>query len=298
MIPMTVTMKSMTGFGRAQFENEAVKITCEIKSLNGKYLEADIRLPRVFADLDAPMRRMLSELLERGTLSVTYQIKWLKPSSENQEIVINFDAAQNYLTALKSLSNELGVELHDPMREILKLPDLIGMGEREISSETKQHIVDVTKMAALELDKFRQTEGQATAKKLTEFLNSIESDLFVVEGYEGDRREAIRERVYGNVLEYISQDAIDQNRLEQEVLIYLDKYDIAEEKQRLGQHIDFFRQSLKSEPKGRKLNFISQEMGREMNTMGVKSNFFPMQQAVVGMKEKLEQIKEQVLNIV
>jgi uncharacterized protein (TIGR00255 family) len=184
------------------------------------------------------------------------------------------------------------------MREILKLPDLIGMGEREISSETKQHIVDVTKMAALELDKFRQTEGQATAKKLTEFLNSIESDLFVVEGYEGDRREAIRERVYGNVLEHISQDAIDQNRLEQEVLIYLDKYDIAEEKQRLGQHIDFFRQSLKSEPKGRKLNFISQEMGREMNTMGVKSNFFPMQQAVVGMKEKLEQIKEQVLNIV
>jgi uncharacterized protein (TIGR00255 family) len=187
--------------------------------------------------------------------------------------------------------------LNDPIREVLKVPDVMGVGEREISDEFKAEIVKVTLEAAKNLDVFRAIEGQATADKLKELIESISDDVLLIENHEDNRRESLRERIYGNVLEHIKEHNVDENRLEQEILLYLDKWDIAEEKQRLGQHLDFFIRSLKEEPKGRKLNFIAQEMGREMNTLGVKSNYFPMQECAVRMKEKLEQIKEQVLNI-
>ncbi len=284
----------MTGFGRAYSENEKWNISCEIKALNGRYFEADIRLPKYLNELDSKIRRSLSEMLERGTLTVTYNIKTTDAPSK---ISVNVALAKEYLNALNELSTQLGLTLNDPIREVLKVPDVMGVGEREISDEFKAEIVKVTLEAAKNLDVFRAIEGQATADKLKELIESISDDVLLIENHEDNRRESLRERIYGNVLEHIKEHNVDENRLEQEILLYLDKWDIAEEKQRLGQHLDFFIRSLKEEPKGRKLNFIAQEMGREMNTLGVKSNYFPMQECAVRMKEKLEQIKEQVLNI-
>ena len=286
--------KSMTGFGRSQSENERWTIICEIKALNGRYFEADIRLPKYLNELDSKIRRALSDLLERGTLTVTYSIKSNETPSR---ISVNTDLAKEYLNALTHLGGSLGLELNDPLREILKVPDVLGVGEKEISDEFKEEIINVTLEAAKKLDEFRSIEGQATASKLKELIQSISNDVLIIEDQEGNRREALRERIYGNVLEHIKEQNVDENRLEQEILLYLDKWDIAEEKQRLSQHLDFFIRTLQEEPKGRKLNFIAQEMGREMNTLGVKSNYFPMQECAVRMKEKLEQIKEQVLNL-
>lgn len=284
----------MTGFGRAQSENDKWTIICEIKALNGRYFEADIRLPKYLNELDSKLRRALSEYLERGTITVTYNIK---TNDAPSKISVNTDLAKEYLEALNHLGGTLGLELSDPMREILKVPDVMGVGEREISDEFKEEIIKITLEAAGKLDEFRMVEGQATAQKLKQLVESISDDVLLIEHQEDNRREALRERIYGNVLEHIKEQNLDENRLEQEILLYLDKWDIAEEKQRLSQHLDFFIRTLREEPKGRKLNFIAQEMGREMNTLGVKSNFFPMQECAVRMKEKLEQIKEQVLNL-
>ncbi len=284
----------MTGFGRAQSENDKWTIICEIKALNGRYFEADIRLPKYLNELDSKLRRALSEYLERGTITVTYNIK---TNDAPSKISVNTDLAKEYLEALNHLGGTLGLELSDPMREILKVPDVMGVGEREISDEFKEEIIKITLDAAGKLDEFRMVEGQATAQKLKQLIESISDDVLLIEHQEDNRREALRERIYGNVLEHIKEQNLDENRLEQEILLYLDKWDIAEEKQRLSQHLDFFIRTLREEPKGRKLNFIAQEMGREMNTLGVKSNFFPMQECAVRMKEKLEQIKEQVLNL-
>jgi len=287
----------MTGFGRAVIENEHIKATCEIKALNGRYFEADIRLPKFLYEIDATIRRMLSEKLERGTITCIYNIKLVDEQNAAQEIQVNEILAKKYLNALLSLSASLNVELNDPFREIIKVPEVIGTADKEISEDIKNEIIQLTMMAADNLIKFREIEGIATGEKLMQLVQSISHDLIVVENEEDARKEALKERIYGNLREHIQENMIDQNRMEQEILIYLDKWDIAEEKQRLTQHVNYFIQSLKTEPKGRKLNFIAQEMGREMNTMGVKSNYFPMQQAVVQMKEKLEQIKEQVLNL-
>ena len=284
----------MTGFGRAQSENDKWTIICEIKALNGRYFEADIRLPKYLNELDSKLRRALSEYLERGTITVTYNIK---TNDAPSKISVNTDLAKEYLEALNHLGGTLGLELSDPMREILKVPDVMGVGEREISDEFKEEIIKITLDAAGKLDEFRMVEGQATAQKLKQLIELISDDVLLIEHQEDNRREALRERIYGNVLEHIKEQNLDENRLEQEILLYLDKWDIAEEKQRLSQHLDFFIRTLREEPKGRKLNFIAQEMGREMNTLGVKSNFFPMQECAVRMKEKLEQIKEQVLNL-
>ena len=176
--------------------------------------------------------------------------------------------------------------------------EVIQTGERVVEDEVKKAIVDLTLQAADRLVQFRKEEGKATGEKLRSLVESIQGDLNEVSAHEEPRKQGLRDRIYGQLAEHVSSDLKDNHRFEQEILMYLDKWDIAEEKQRLQQHLDYFKSCLQKEPFGRKLNFIAQEMGREMNTMGVKSNYFPMQQAVVQMKEKLEQIKEQVLNIV
>jgi uncharacterized protein (TIGR00255 family) len=278
---MAGKIRSMTGFGRAFVENDALSASCEIKALNGRYFEADIRLPRYFNEVDPMLRRLLGEKLERGTISCSYNIKFKTEGGAAQSIVVNQEAAKNYLAILTDLSQNLGVEIHDVFREVIKSPEVITYAEREISDDIKKQIVDLTILAAENLNGFRETEGAATGQKLLELVQSISTDLIQIEHHEDDRRENLRERVYGNVIEHVKEHVLDENRLEQEVLIYLDKWDIAEEKQRLSQHVTYFIQTLNTDPNGRKLNFISQEMGREMNTMGVKSNYFPMQQLVV-----------------
>ena len=291
-------IRSMTGFGRGTVERDQTKIICEIKALNGKYFDAEIRLPKYLAELDPLVRKFLSDKLTRGTLTVSYHIKAESENGLNQEIRINLPLAKQYLEAIRNLEFDLGTVLNDPMREVLKVPDVLGLGEKEVSSELKDAIIEATQIASEKINDYRIEEGAATGKQLKEYIHQISNELILIENLEGDRREALRERVYGNVLEHVGENNVDENRLEQELLIYLDKWDISEEKQRLNQHIKYFIDTLQQEPTGRKLQFIAQEMGREINTLGVKSNYFLMQQGVVKMKETLEHIKEQVLNIV
>ena len=295
---MEIQIQSMTGFGRAQIETPTLRAVCEIKALNGRYFEADLRLPKFLYEIDAQIRRQLNEKLERGTITCTYSITFPNVKAEDQTIQINAGLAKAYLDKYQELSSSLGVEFRDPFREIIRIPEVIQSGERSIDESVKQTIVDLTMQAADLLVQFRKEEGAATGVKLLSLVESIQLDLNEVSIHEEPRKQGLRDRIYGQLAEHVSAELRDNNRFEQEVLLYLDKWDIAEEKQRLQQHLDYFKTCLKKEPLGRKLNFIAQEMGREMNTMGVKSNYFPMQQAVVQMKEKLEQIKEQVLNLV
>ncbi|MFM1763306.1 MAG: hypothetical protein RLZZ512_1096 [Bacteroidota bacterium] len=288
----------MTGFGRAQMETPTLRAVCEIKALNGRYFEADLRLPKFLYEIDPQIRRLLNEKLERGTITCAYSITFPNVKAEDQTIHINAGLAKAYLDKYNELSESLGVEFRDPFREIIRVPEVIQSGERSIDESVKQIIVDLTMQAADLLVQFRKEEGAATGVKLLSLVESIQSDLNEVSVHEEPRKQGLRERIYGQLAEHVSAELRDNNRFEQEILLYLDKWDIAEEKQRLQQHLDYFKSCLQKEPLGRKLNFIAQEMGREMNTMGVKSNYFPMQQAVVQMKEKLEQIKEQVLNLV
>ena len=295
---MDIQIQSMTGFGRAQIETPTLRAVCEIKALNGRYFEADLRLPKFLYEIDVQIRRQLNEKLERGTITCTYSITFPNVKAEDQTIHINAGLAKAYLDKYQELSSSLGVEFRDPFREIIRIPEVIQSGERSIDESVKQTIVDLTMQAADLLVQFRKEEGAATGVKLLSLVESIQLDLNEVSIHEEPRKQGLRDRIYGQLAEHVSAELRDNNRFEQEVLLYLDKWDIAEEKQRLQQHLDYFKTCLKKEPLGRKLNFIAQEMGREMNTMGVKSNYFPMQQAVVQMKEKLEQIKEQVLNLV
>ena len=279
-------------------ETPTLRAVCEIKALNGRYFEADLRLPKFLYEIDPQIRRLLNEKLERGTITCAYSITFPNVKAEDQTIHINAGLAKAYLDKYNELSESLGVEFRDPFREIIRVPEVIQSGERSIDESVKQIIVDLTMQAADLLVQFRKEEGAATGVKLLSLVESIQSDLNEVSVHEEPRKQGLRERIYGQLAEHVSAELRDNNRFEQEILLYLDKWDIAEEKQRLQQHLDYFKTCLQKEPLGRKLNFIAQEMGREMNTMGVKSNYFPMQQAVVQMKEKLEQIKEQVLNLV
>lgn len=291
-------IQSMTGYGRAEGEAQGLKVTCEIRSLNGRYLDTDLRLPKFLYELDPPLRRMLTEKLDRGTVTMIFNVQFTELGTQTDEIQLNTPLAKAYLQKLRELSDNLELEFRDPFREIIRIPDVINTADRNVSDEAKQFIQSIAANAADHLVEFRKEEGKITGNKLKEAVDFISEKLKIVEAEEEPRRAALRERIYANLTEHIRENSADATRFEQELLLYLEKWDIVEEKQRLKQHLDYFKECLVKEPLGRKLNFIAQEMGREMNTMGVKSNYFPMQQAVVLMKEKLEQIKEQVLNLV
>lgn len=288
----------MTGFGRAEGSFEGLKVTCEMKSLNGRYLDCDIRIPRYLMEIDPVIRKMLTEKLERGSVTVLFNLEFGPEFSDPSDIKLNEGLAKAYLDKMRALSNSLGLEFSDPFREIIRIPDVINSSEKMLSDGHKKFVVQLCSEAADKLVLFRKQEGANTGEKLLEAAHAIADYLKVVESEEEGRRQGLRERIYNNLQEHVKDSISDASRFEQELLLYLEKWDIAEEKQRLKQHLDYFVECLEKEPLGRKLNFISQEMGREMNTMGVKSNHYPMQQAVVLMKEKLEQIKEQVLNLV
>jgi uncharacterized protein (TIGR00255 family) len=287
----------MTGFGRSEAAEAGIKVVCEVKSLNGRYLDLDIRVPKFLYELDAPLRKMLQEKLERGSVTMMFNIEFT--GDENApDININQALAKTYFDKLNHLSQSLNLDFRDPFNQIIRMPDVVGNAEKTLTDEGKHCILNTAANAVEKLISFRKQEGQAIMAKLAEASAEIRKQLAVVETEEEPRRQNLRNKINNSVAEHVRDNIADMNRLEQEILLYMEKWDIAEEKQRLKQHLDYFDECLKKEPLGRKLNFISQEMGREMNTMGVKSNHFPMQQAVVLMKEKLEQIKEQVLNIV
>ena len=291
-------IQSMTGYGAAHFENKEYSIKVEIKALNSKFLDVHLKLPRVFLDKELELRGILSERLERGKLSVV--VEYVRLGAKERLQNINEDLFKKYFNQYKKLSSEVGAEENDLFKLALDSPEVI-VNQREDKDykEEWEVIQNLTISASNACEEFRVCEGKELSDALFSYTNDIERLLSEIQKFESERIERVRAKLDQNLKELNQKDDFDKNRFEQEIIYYLEKYDIAEEKVRLKQHIDFFRETMLNDvkSKGKKLGFIGQEFGREINTLGSKANHADIQKLVVSMKEELEKIKEQLLNI-
>lgn len=288
-------IKSMTGFGKVTAELPSKKVTVEIKALNSKQLDLSTRIPSVYREKEMEIRNLLLQNLERGKIEFTIYVEYIGRDTPTQ---INQAAIENYYMQIKDISENLNIPLpSDWFKTLLRLPDVIRTEAQE-ADETEWEIVqEAINNAVKQLVEFRIQEGNMLAKLFEDKIANIANLLSEVELYEGERIEKVKARIQEN-LEKIPNMEFDKNRFEQEMIYYIEKLDVNEEKHRLDNHLKYFISTMKEDSSaGKKLGFIAQEMGREINTLGSKSNHAEMQKIVVRMKDELEQIKEQVLNV-
>ncbi len=288
-------LKSMTGFGNSELILPGKKISIEIKSLNSKNIDTAIKVPHFYREKELDIRKILQERLERGKidLSIFYELNENVATS-----TINKEIFKLYYRQLSELADELGINESDLVPSILKLPDTIRNEKMELDPEEWEKLKESLNLAIDKLDSFRTTEGKVIREELYKRTGIIQDYLTHIEDFEKERTLRIRERISRNLQDIIGPEKIDQDRLEQEMIYYLEKLDISEEKSRLSQHCRYFQESLDDQgASGKKLAFITQEMGREINTLGSKASDSSIQHIVVKMKDELEKIKEQVLNI-
>ena len=287
---------SMTGYGKAVVAYKEKKINVEVKSLNSKSLDLSARIAPLYREKEMEIRRLLAQKLERGKVDFSL---WVEKESTIDATPINTALVENYYKQIKAISASTGIpEPEDWFTTLLRLPDVTTKTEVEVLDEEEWEVAQQAINEALEkLIDFRKQEGAALQKKFTEKIDNIANLLQSIEPYEKNRVPKIRERIIDG-LKLIPEVDYDKNRLEQELIYYIEKLDINEEKQRLTNHLKYFKETMKENGHGvgKKLGFIAQEMGREINTTGSKSNQAEMQNIVVKMKDELEQIKEQVLN--
>ncbi len=286
----------MTGYGKAVVAYNEKKINVEIKSLNSKTLDLSTRIAPLYREKEMEMRQMIAAALIRG--KVDFAI-WIEKDEIADATPINATLVENYYHQLKEIQTRVGIpEPQDWFQTLLRMPDVTTTNEVEILTDEEWEKACLTiKQALNNLVEFRKQEGVALQKKFKEKIDNIEILLAGIEPYEKSRVEKIRTRIIDG-LNTIPEIDYDQNRLEQELIYYIEKLDISEEKQRLTNHLKYFRETMnEGQGQGKKLGFIAQEMGREINTTGSKSNQAEMQNIVVRMKDELEQIKEQVLNV-
>ncbi len=285
----------MTGYGKAVVTFRDKKINVEIKSLNSKTLDLSTRIAPLYREKEMEMRQMVSKALIRG--KVDFNV-WIEKETGVDATPINGALLENYCKQIKEISAKTGIpEPADWYATLLRMPDVLTKTEVEVLSDEEWEVVCSAVAQALDnIVAFRKQEGAALQKMFAEKVNNIAALLDSIEPFEKNRVEKIRSRIIEG-LKTIPEVDYDKNRLEQELIYYIEKLDISEEKQRLANHLKYFRESM-DEPagQGKKLGFIAQEMGREINTTGSKSNNAEMQNIVVKMKDELEQIKEQVLN--
>ena len=288
----------MTGFGNAAFSGALGNLTIEIKSLNSKFLDLSIRLPKVYADFETEWRTLISDKLERGKISVT--VEWIRSGQQELHQSYNMDLFKAYYHELKKLATSVSSEVSDQLFSLaLHSPDVIQSAQKEnVSSEEKVLIKDLLIKAIEECDRFRISEGKVLGEKLSDYIAQINVGLAEVKLLDPLRVEKIRSRITGRLTEFFGSEGFDLNRLEQEMIYYIEKLDITEEIVRLSAHLDHFLQLLKQpQSNGKKLGFLAQEIGREINTIGSKANDATIQVYVVKMKDELERIKEQLNNI-
>lgn len=288
---------SMTGYGKASAAYQDKKITAEIKSLNSKALDLSTRIASCYREKEMEIRSMISAALQRGKVEFAL---WIERDETAVTTIIDGAMAAGYYKQICVVSEERDIPLpKDPWALIMRMPDVMSSQERrdDLSAEEWEIAANVIQEAVNQLTAFRTQEGEALSKKFREKLDSIDALLKSIEPWEKIRTERIRQRLT-DALSSIPEVEYDRGRLEQEMIFYIEKLDINEEKQRLANHLEYFRETMAGEPgQGKKLGFIAQEMGREINTTGSKSNQAEMQNIVVRMKDELEQIKEQVLNV-
>lgn len=289
-------IKSMTGFGLGSKDNQKVKYIVEIKSLNSKFLELSLRLPKAFSDKELALRSECTRLIERGKVSLSVSVEYVDQTAT--AATINTALLKKYFQQLEVLASELNTEKGKLFELALTMPDVISHNEEEAGEEEATLLMAAFKEAVTQLNRFRADEGEVLRQDLSTRTQSILLFLTEVEAVETDRVPLIRDRINHYLEETVGKENIDKNRFEQELIFYIDKLDITEEKVRLRSHCNYFLQALDAaDANGKKLGFISQEMGREINTLGSKANHAGIQQIVIRMKEELEKIKEQLLNV-
>lgn len=288
---------SMTGYGKAVVTYKEKKISVEIKSLNSKNFDLSTRIAPLYREKEMEVRQTLANLLERGKVDFSL---WIEKDAALDATPINVQLVKNYYQQIKNIATEIGIpEPNDWFSTLLHLPDVTTKTEIEVLEEDEWNVTKQAIDKAVEcLIDFRKQEGAALERKFHKKINNIEALLKSIEPYEESRVPKIKEKIIEG-LEQVAKVDYDRNRLEQELIYYIEKLDINEEKQRLANHLNYFRETMqeKGHGIGKKLGFIAQEMGREINTTGSKSNQAEMQNIVVKMKDELEQIKEQVLNV-
>ena len=277
----------MTGYGKSAADFADKTITVEIRSLNSKGLDASLRMPSLFREKEIELRAELAKLFERGKIDVSINIEY---RSEQPSVQINTVLAEAYYQQLADLSKKLGQSSYNLLEMVMRMPDVTKSAASVFNEEDYKQLKQVFKTAAEQMIGFRKTEGKALE---TEFVKR--TDLLL--GYLDQVEKNDPERIHKNLEEFVSAEKIDKNRFEQELIYYLEKIDVTEEKTRLRTHIKHYTDTMKEPAAGRKLNFIAQEMGREVNTIGSKANDAAIQQVVVLMKDEVEKIKEQTLNV-
>lgn len=286
----------MTGFGKSVVEIKNKKITVEIKSLNSKQLDMSLRVPSLYREVELELRNRLARKIERGKIEAVVSAESIDNDSTTQ---FNLPLIKAYKQSLEDIAYSLGVPAPaDWLPLLMRLPDIMkAEPSAEADKAETEALMSAAEAAADALVEYRRAEGRKLEEFFTLRINRIEALLAEVPRYENERVSKIRARIEDN-LSKLEQVEVDLGRLEQEMIYYIEKLDINEEKQRLKQHLAYFMETLNGEPgQGKKLGFISQEMGREINTLGSKSNHAELQRLVVKMKDELEQIKEQVLNV-
>ncbi len=291
-------MQSMTGFGSARLDADQYSISVEIRSLNSKGMDLSVRLPRFLAEREYEVRNLITKALVRGKVSVC--IDYTKNKAQKAKSTINKELLQAYYSELSNAADGVGGSKTDLFRLALHMPDVLqqDLPEDETTGAEWDNVQPLLQEALENIQTFREDEGKALTAEIMSYIDKIRILLAEVDKYDPSRMEHIRQRIKGHMLELAVSEHFDKNRFEQEMVYYMEKLDIAEEKVRLVNHLHYFTETVYlPEPTGKKLGFIAQEIGREINTIGSKANDATIQHHVVDMKEELEKIKEQINNI-
>ena len=286
---------SMTGFGKSEVTIGHLHINIEIRSLNSKFLDLSLKIPSVFKEIDLSVRAVIKNDLKRGKVELAIHYEKISSSSK---VMINKDQLIDYYNQLKKISTELNNENDkDLMGYALKLPEVIQHQKETVDKKSNEILINAVKEACKDLNSFREKEGESLQKELLNYVNSILDNLKKINPFEKERLPKVKEKLLRSIDELNLKSQIDEKRLEQELIYYSERLDLTEEKVRLNEHCKHFMETVTEMNSGKKLGFITQEMGREINTLGSKAHHLSIQKIVVEMKDDLEKIKEQVLNI-
>lgn len=289
-------IKSMTGYGSASLETETLSLFVEVKSLNSKFLELNLKIPRDYSDKEVELRNWVTQTLERGKVSLS--IERTQKGHTRPRSQVNLPIFQAYYENLKAAAQTVGAEPTDLFKLALSMPEAMLSDEADTEALAQEWdlVAQAVQTALADCNRFREDEGRVLGEKLLSYTQLIAERLETIAAADPERISNTRQRLWDKLAEHVPSEKVDKNRFEQELIYYIEKLDINEEKVRLRSHIDYFQEALRN-GNGKKLGFIAQEMGREINTIGSKVNEAQIQRLVVEMKEELEKIKEQSLNV-
>jgi len=285
-------LKSMTGFGKSMSDYNSKKVSVEIRALNSKSMDINTRIPSCYKELENELRKLVSAALGRGKVDFSISIDSIGGQST---VSINRALAKTYYNDLKAINEDIEEKTEDYLSVIMRMPEILNSNKETVVEQEKNWLLGIVADSLANLNAFRRKEGEELEQEYAERINDIRELLKGVSKYEKERTDTIRDRMR-KAIDELQTGVVDENRLEQEMIFYIEKLDVSEEKMRLSNHLNYFEETMKTEMSGKKLGFIGQEIGREINTLGSKSNHAEMQKLVIGMKDHLEKIKEQILN--